>query len=131
MVTRGRRGCNWPGARSMAGEPVHGPDSSASANPGPEPQPVDLSGGRVVILHHIWGAESHFDLMFEHSGHLMTWRSGLALSEIGAQPVPITRIGDHRLAYLEYEGEVSGGRGRVERIERGTFEGTQLASEEW
>ena len=28
----------------------------------------------------------------------------------------------HRRAYLEYEGEVSGNRGTVKRIERGTYE---------
>src|ERR1043165_9144409 len=116
MVTRGRRGCNRSGARSMASEPIHGRDSSASAERGPEPQAVDLSAGRFVVLRHMWGADTHFDLMFEHAGKLMTWRSEAPLAEIGERPVTIIRIGDHRLAYLEYEGDVSGGRGRVERI---------------
>ena len=32
------------------------------------------------------------------------------------------RLADHRIAYLEYEGEVSGGRGRVQIHDRGTYD---------
>ena len=31
-------------------------------------------------------------------------------------------IGDHRAAYLDYEGEVSGGRGSVRRVDGGNYE---------
>lgn len=31
------------------------------------------------------------------------------------------RLADHRLAYLEYEGPVSGGRGSVRRLDAGTY----------
>jgi hypothetical protein len=37
-----------------------------------------------------------------------------AAGEIPAQP-----IGDHRRLYLDYEGEITGGRGSVRRLERG------------
>ena len=30
-------------------------------------------------------------------------------------------LADHRLIYLEYEGEISGQRGRVRRVDRGTY----------
>lgn len=32
------------------------------------------------------------------------------------------RIGDHRRVYLDFEGDVSGGRGRVERVAAGVVE---------
>ena len=64
--------------------------------------------------------EVHWDLLIELPGQerLATWRlldnpiGGPA--EIGAE-----RIGDHRRTYLEYEGEISGGRGGVRRLDRG------------
>jgi hypothetical protein len=34
-------------------------------------------------------------------------------------PIRAERIGDHRRAYLDYEGEITGGRGRVRRLDRG------------
>ena len=37
-------------------------------------------------------------------------------------PIAARRIGDHRKAYLDYEGPVSGGRGDVTRVDRGTVE---------
>ena len=115
----------------MPDERIHGRDSSASVKRGPEPQPVDLTGGRFVVLHHTGVGEPHFDLMFEQARSLATWRSPCPLREIADQPVPVTHIGDHRLAYLDYEGALSGGRGRVERIERGTFMGKQIENDDW
>jgi hypothetical protein len=58
--------------------------------------------------------------MLETGGVLRTW--ALAAEpcmgrEIGAEALP-----DHRLAYLDYEGEVSGGRGRVFRVDQGEYE---------
>ena len=74
---------------------------------------------RFVVLEHRWRGV-HWDLMLEHSGALRTWalsappRAGVAI-EAGA-------LADHRLAYLDYEGPVSGDRGEVRRVDRGTFE---------
>lgn len=76
---------------------------------------------RFVILHHCLppGGErqSHWDLMIECDGELLTW----ALDEyptlnswIGAN-----ELANHRIDYLEYEGPVSGGRGEVRRVESG------------
>ncbi len=57
--------------------------------------------------------------MLETGSVLQTWRLA-ALPIIGgvtsAEP-----IGDHRLAYLEYEGTVSGGRGTVKRYDTGEY----------
>jgi hypothetical protein len=74
---------------------------------------------RFVILEHCWNGV-HWDFMLEVDGALKTWaidspiRPGLDL--------PARRLADHRLAYLEYEGAVSGGRGSVSRFDRGTYE---------
>ena len=74
---------------------------------------------RFVILAHDW-PHPHFDLMIEVAGVLRTWR----LSELprgkSVADRPAERLGDHRLAYLDYEGPVSGGRGTVRRIDAGT-----------
>lgn len=65
-------------------------------------------------------AEPHFDLLFETSAGsaLAAWRSPVwpLLGTIAVQ-----RLKDHRRAYLEYEGEISGGRGHVTRVAGGTF----------
>jgi hypothetical protein len=77
---------------------------------------------RFVILAHTVNGLTHFDLMLEIAGQekLRTYqlaRWPLAVAETCAAP----RIGDHRRAYLDYEGEVSGGRGTVTRVASGTW----------
>jgi hypothetical protein len=75
---------------------------------------------RFVLLHHNWPFP-HYDLMLEWHGVLKTWR----LPEIPKPGVALTveAIGDHRLAYLDYEGPVSGGRGEVRRVDAGGYQG--------
>jgi DNA polymerase Ligase (LigD) len=73
---------------------------------------------RFVILEHRW-AGIHWDVMLERDGALRTWAidSPLASGEtFAARPLP-----DHRLAYLDYEGPVSGDRGEVRRVGRGVY----------
>ena len=66
---------------------------------------------RFTISHHTGSAEGdHYDLMLERTEALQTWR----LRHTNFQdPQTAPRIKDHRKTYLDYEGEVSGGRGRV------------------
>jgi hypothetical protein len=76
----------------------------------------------VIHLHSGHGA-AHLDLMLQRGEVLATWRlpsdpAALACEEA----LEATRLPDHRLAYLTYEGPVSRGRGRVRRIDRGTWE---------
>jgi hypothetical protein len=72
-----------------------------------------------VILRHEGVAEPHFDLMIQTApgSPLSTWR-------LAAWPPPARaaaqKLPDHRVAYLTFEGEISGGRGRVRRVEQGT-----------
>jgi DNA polymerase Ligase (LigD) len=74
---------------------------------------------RFVILEHDWPTR-HYDLMLEAGSVLRSWRLA-ALPEMG-QTINAEPIGNHRLAYLDYEGPVSGGRGDVKRIDFGTCE---------
>ena len=76
---------------------------------------------RYVILRHDDVPEPHFDLMFETlpGSELATWRCPTWPID---RPTPLTRLKDHRRVYLDYEGKLSGQRGRVHRITHGTCE---------
>src|SRR5262245_13650059 len=74
---------------------------------------------RFVILDHDH-PEPHYDLMLEFGAALRTWR--LATPPRPGAPVPATALGAHRPFYLDYEGPVGGGRGRVLRWDAGRFE---------
>ncbi len=78
---------------------------------------------RFVILHHhtppSYTRPTHFDFMLEWGTALRTWA-------LASEPVPqclieADALPDHRLAYLDYEGPISGDRGQVVRWERGDY----------
>ena len=72
----------------------------------------------VILEHHHQGV--HWDFMLDTGVALRTWRLDNPPEQncaIAASPLP-----DHRRMYLDYEGEVSGGRGDVVRWDAGTFE---------
>jgi hypothetical protein len=75
---------------------------------------------RFVILEHDQPV-LHWDFMLEVGPALRTWR--LAEPPQPGRPVRAEEIAPHRLAYVEYEGPVSGGRGRVARWDVGTYTG--------
>jgi hypothetical protein len=73
---------------------------------------------RYVILTHDHPV-LHWDLMLDNGDALRTWRLSRppdAVEEIVAEP-----LADHRRAYLDYQGPVSGGRGEVRRWDAGDF----------
>lgn len=84
-----------------------------------------------MILEHSVNGGVHFDLMLEVAGQelLRTFqfaRWPLAVGEACA----CVQLADHRRAYLDYEGEISGGRGSVRRVSAGTWSGRyELACE--
>jgi hypothetical protein len=49
---------------------------------------------------------------------------------IGPEPIKAEQLPDHRKAYLEYEGPVSGNRGTVSRWEEGEFNFLQKSPNE-
>ncbi len=73
---------------------------------------------RFVLLEHDW-PHHHWDLMLEVDEVLRTWRLAGPLTP--GRNIQVESIADHRRAYLEYEGPVSGGRGRVTRWDSGEF----------
>src|SRR5579859_7714207 len=75
---------------------------------------------RYVILQHDH-PELHWDLMLQAGDKLRTWRLAKAPIKPG-EAIEATAIGDHRLMYLDYEGPISGGRGRVVRWDQGNYE---------
>lgn len=81
---------------------------------------------RFVILEHDHPF-LHWDLMLEAGNVLRAWRL-LEQPEPG-RTIHAETLGDHRLIYLDYEGPVSGNRGRVERWDAGTFTWEQDAPE--
>ena len=98
------------------------------------PLPRAGQAGRYVVLRHrvpaapadrTGGATApsrgdHYDWMFEADGHLLTWASEQWCAATQAAVLAALPLPPHRLAYLDYEGEVSGNRGTVDRVEAGT-----------
>jgi len=70
----------------------------------------------VVSRHDVKPGETHWDFMVERGEMLATFKLS---GPLAAAPVEGTRSFDHRRVYLEYEGEISGGRGQVRIVERG------------
>jgi hypothetical protein len=62
----------------------------------------------------------HWDFLLEAGDVLRAWRL-LAEPQPG-RPIPAEPLPDHRLHYLDYEGPISGDRGRVARWDAGTFD---------
>jgi hypothetical protein len=74
---------------------------------------------RFALLEHDHPSP-HLDLLLEAGGVLWAWRLE-ALPPDGVA-VEARRNFDHRLIYLEYEGPISGDRGRVGRLDGGEFD---------
>lgn len=77
---------------------------------------------RFVILHHRLDAGEHWDLMLEQGDVLLTWQLLREPVDSSSLPIPARRIGNHRKAYLDYEGPLTGNRGTVRRVDSGTVE---------
>ena len=81
---------------------------------------------RFVLLEHDHPV-LHWDLMLECGDALRTWR--LERVPTVAATIPAEPLPDHRIAYLEYQGPVSGDRGVVKRVDAGEFTQTGLDSD--
>jgi hypothetical protein len=87
-----------------------------------------------ALLEHVTNPAAdarHWDLLVELPGQelLATWQLGAnPLATPG--PVPAARIADHRRLYLTYEGEISGERGRVTRLDGGAANVQQTDTDE-
>lgn len=75
---------------------------------------------RFAISHHTGSPEGeHYDLLLESGDRLLTWRIPLP-NFLRMQSA--RQIKDHPLKYLDYEGEISGERGRVALWDRGEYD---------
>lgn len=79
---------------------------------------------RTVLLRHTLPDGSwHYDWMVERpvrdEHRLVTFRTRERVDRADEIEFDAERISDHRAAYLDFEGELSGGRGRVERVAAG------------
>jgi hypothetical protein len=86
---------------------------------------------RFAILMHTGHGPTHYDVLLECGEVLATWQCQADPTHLAALPLACRRIADHRTAYLDYEGPVSGGRGEVERIEAGTWEPVETGEDRW
>ncbi len=78
----------------------------------------------VLLQHDLPDGASHVDWMIARdcgpSSLLRTFRCPLRIDGLASgQAIEIEAIGDHRRAYLDYEGPISGDRGWVRRLRRG------------
>jgi bifunctional non-homologous end joining protein LigD len=76
---------------------------------------------KFVIQEHLSGSDVHWDFMLESGGILQTYRLDKALSEALHLAVNATKIFDHPLKFLTYQGPVNKGQGSVRIIETGTY----------
>ncbi len=77
-----------------------------------------------VLLHHALPDSEHWDLCLDQGESMVTWpvlQVPMTLMSSAKPPLHARRIQDHRRLYLDYEGPVSGNRGHVARVDRGTY----------
>jgi hypothetical protein len=84
---------------------------------------------RYVILRHETKHGVHFDFMLEVGEVLKTW--ALPEAPQAGGEIVCEALADHRVAYLDYEGPISGDRGMVTRWDRGTYAIRWQTDAEW
>jgi len=91
-----------------------------------ENAPMTLRSVRFVILEHNH-PYVHWDFMFEEGDSLRSWR---LLNEPALDAwIEAERLPNHRKAYLDYEGPVSGDRGEVVRWKFGSCQVREFQNE--
>lgn len=68
--------------------------------------------------------------MLECAESLATWQLP-AWPPPGDAPLPAAALADHRKAYLDYQGQVSGGRGHVAIVDSGRYEAIERREGLW
>jgi hypothetical protein len=76
----------------------------------------------VLLLHVLPDGSSHYDFLLERGDVLAAWRLPAPLAELPPEGAEAERLKNHRMVYLTHEGDVSGGRGTVRRVDEGTYE---------
>lgn len=96
-----------------------------------EPRPNDMRW--AILRHDVPGEGWHLDLLLSRpdSEPLITFRVPSSSAELvlgcsRPRVFSAIRLADHRRVYLDHQGEVSGGRGRVARLAFGPIEWLQF-----
>jgi len=76
----------------------------------------------VIQKHRRENQPVHWDLMFEASNTLQTYRLEFPPDRISPQGVGAVRIFDHPVKFLTYQGTVNNGRGWVDIADQGTYQ---------
>lgn len=88
-----------------------------------------------VLLLHVLSDDQHWDLMFDFGTSLATWQLAadprLLAEKTGLSAISAHRLPDHRRAYLEYEGPISGNRGHVQRVDAGRYTLLECQDNRW
>ncbi len=74
---------------------------------------------RFVIQEHTTPAGVHWDLMLEQGAALLTFRLPVPPAQAASAATAATKIHDHPLRFLTYEGPVQKNTGRVRIADRG------------
>ena len=81
---------------------------------------------RFAVLKHVRETDIHWDLLLQLPDRplLATWQIRLdpVRWEHENGPIPALELPDHRLVYLDFQGDISGGRGHVSHIDGGKIE---------
>ena len=85
---------------------------------------------RFVILRHDNTVAAHWDFMLQCGPVLRAWAlQGEPTASDPGNVIEAAALPDHRPAYLDYEGPVSDGRGRVEHFDGGSFQIVEMSDE--
>ncbi len=85
------------------------------------PEPFQRPTGHHRIAGQpVVSGKSHWDWMFEDGQHLLTW--ACETEPCLGFSAACEKLGDHRLDYLSYEGDISENRGFVQRVSCGEFQ---------
>lgn len=84
-----------------------------------------------VIQEHTGADGTHWDLMLEMHQALATWQVPTEPANWSTEETTCRRLGDHRLAYLTYEGPISKNRGSVQIKCRGEYEPIRVERDHW
>lgn len=86
---------------------------------------------RFVIQEHSKENVVHWDLMLEAESSLTTYRLELPPEKIAHKDCQATKIFDHDLKFLTYQGPVNKGLGNVQIVEAGTYCVLQKKTDYW
>jgi hypothetical protein len=77
---------------------------------------------KFVLIHHQSPMGNHWDVMLESDSALMTWSIPPQCPSGTSFVCSAIQLPEHRKHYLDYEGEITGNRGVVSRVDAGTYE---------